>query len=407
MKISTNSKDETPEYDSRLAEKLSDVLVVCLSHFTWRDQELNQRPNQFMLRISKYCRVLYIHPYFFRQFLKKLVKPGECDFYINGNLYYYSAFYLPTFNSDNSIIRRINQRFMTFLIRRQIQRFKKGPVIAWYYFPEFGYLVGNLESQFMVWDIMDKYSEFWALDRQDIMRQEEIYLKNADIVFTGGWKLYEENKQFHPNITCFPCGVDVPHFNNAMIHNGALPEDILSISRPVLGFWASLDTRIDFPLLGFMARQRPDWSIVIIGPRWQEVSEMDEILALPNVHWLGAKKYETLPSYARAFDVCLIPFTISTLTSYMNPTKVLEYLATGKPVVSTALPDVVSGYSDHVYIGRSHDEMISMVESALSEEGDERKKKRLALAGNKTWEATVNEMLRKIVDAMEEKKIEL
>jgi glycosyltransferase involved in cell wall biosynthesis len=307
----------------------------------------------------------------------------------------------------NKIIRKINERWILFLIRRQIKRFRKGPVITWYYFPEFGFLVGNLDSQFMVWDIMDNYSEFWELDQRDVRSQEEIYLQNADIVFTGGWKLYNERKKSHSNITCFPCGVDVPHFNKALENDGNVPEDILPIAHPILGFWASLDQRIDFSLLAFIAEEKPDWSIVIIGPRWFEVPGMDEIFGLPNVHWLGAKQYETLPLYAKAFDVCLIPFSMSKLTSYMNPTKVLEYLATGKPVVSVALPDVISGYSDYVYIGKDYNEVVSMVELALTEKGDERKNNRLKMSVNKTWEATVNEMLRKIVAAMEKKNIQL
>ena len=120
------------------------------------------------------------------------------------------------------------------------------------------------------------------------------------------------------------------------------------MNRPILGWFGVVDERVDYDMVGEMARMRPDWSFAMVGP----VVKVDPNLLphFPNLFWLGGRDYQVLPNYCRAFDVCMMCFAINAATQYINPTKALEYLATGRPVISTPVKDVVRQYSDLVDI---------------------------------------------------------
>jgi len=155
-----------------------------------------------------------------------------------------------------------------------------------------------------------------------------------------------------------------------------------------------VDQRIDYAVLEHCARQRPDWSIVLVGPM-VTISERDvaSFLALPNVHWLGPKTYQDLPPYARAFDICLLPFKTTDEGKYLNPTKTLEYLAAGRPVVSTNIPEIGRFYSDTVAVAQSGSDLARKCESILAREPDPVEQERgLAKARGHSWDAMVDQM---------------
>ncbi|HEY6228810.1 MAG TPA: glycosyltransferase, partial [Verrucomicrobiae bacterium] len=168
-----------------------------------------------------------------------------------------------------------------------------------------------------------------------------------------------------------------------------------------LGYFGVVDERLDYRLLEQLADADPKWNIVMVGP----TAKVDPN-ALPkraNLHWLGRREYAQLPNYTKAFDVCLMPFALNEATEYINPTKALEYMATGRPIVSTAVPDVVSNFSEAVNIAISQDCFVEMCVRALANPDEEAIQRGLAMANNNQWDAIVAKLEGHIEDALKKK----
>jgi glycosyltransferase involved in cell wall biosynthesis len=210
------------------------------------------------------------------------------------------------------------------------------------------------------------------------------------VVFTGGYELYLKKKQQHPNVHFFGCGVEYEHFSQAGDPNTSIPPDIDFMNRPILGWFGVVDERVDYNMVGEMARMRPEWSFAMVGP----VVKVDPNLLphFPNLYWLGGRDYSVLPNYCRAFDVNMMCFAINAATQFINPTKALEYLATGKPVVSTPVKDVVTQYSDTVEIVKTAEEFVLAAERAMKTPDTARIARGVEKAKQSSWESTVTTM---------------
>ena len=193
-------------------------------------------------------------------------------------------------------------------------------------------------------------------------------MSHADVVFTGGYSLWEVKRRQHANAHAVPSSVDLDHFNVAR-QNMPDPEDQMGVPHPRLGFFGVIDERFDISLVEQLATSRPDWHIVLIGP----VVKIDPttLPRLPNIHYLGAKQYAQLPAYLSGWDVAMMPFAINPSTRFISPTKTPEYLAGGCPVVSTPIRDVVNGYgqSGVVSIAASAEQFITAVQASLKLKG--------------------------------------
>jgi glycosyltransferase involved in cell wall biosynthesis len=193
-----------------------------------------------------------------------------------------------------------------------------------------------------------------------------------------------------------PNGVDFERFNAAAGNHLTIPEDMKNIPKPILGFIGVLRNWVDTPLLESVARSRPDWSLVLIGPEGD--ADLTGLKALKNVHFLGAKPNGELPAYLSSFDIALNAFVKSDLTKDVSPLKFYEYLATGKPVVSTGEPRQVLSYKDCIYIGESREGYLKACEEALAETGEEKKNLRIAGAKAASWEGRVEEIVKTCAD---------
>jgi UDP-galactopyranose mutase len=174
-----------------------------------------------------------------------------------------------------------------------------------------------------------------------LLELEQELIDSADIVFTGGSSLYEAKKDRHPNVHCFPSSVDRAHFAKARARQFD-PADQEDLPRPRFGFYGVIDERFDTALLDELARMRPDWSFVMVGPVVKIAEE--DLPRRPNIHYLGGKTYAELPCYLSGWDVALMPFAMNESTQFISPTKTPEYLAGGKPVVTSPIRDVVRHY---------------------------------------------------------------
>jgi len=244
---------------------------------------------------------------------------------------------------------------------------------------------------------MDELSAFTGAPRQ-LISMEARLMEHADIVFTGGYELGDKKRKQHDNVHTFGCGVEFEHFNQASDPGTIIPPDIDFMGRPILGWFGVVDERVDYAMVGEMSRMRPDWSFAMLGP----VVKVDPNLLphSPNLFWMGSRDYQQLPNYVAAFDLCMMPFAMNASTQFINPTKALEYMATGKPVISTPVRDVVRQWSDIVYLAKTAGEFIAAAETALNEPDQDRIARGLELARKSSWENTVESMQHLIQEAI-------
>jgi UDP-galactopyranose mutase len=239
-----------------------------------------------------------------------------------------------------------------------------GDLIRWYYTPMMLSFSRHLEAVCTVYDCMDELANF-KFAPPELAGLERELMSLSDVVFTGGYSLWEAKRDRHPNIHPFPSSVDRAHFAKARTLREE-PEDQVRLPWPRLGFYGVVDERMDLELLTALADARPDWSVVIVGP----VVKIDpvDLPQRPNLHYLGGKDYDDLPRYLAGWDVALMPFAINESTRFISPTKTPEYLAGGRPVVSTPIIDVVRHYGEleGVKIAATPDEFIAACDQALA-----------------------------------------
>jgi UDP-galactopyranose mutase len=233
---------------------------------------------------------------------------------------------------------------------------------------------------------MDELSAFKGAPTL-LKEQEAQLLRRADLVLTGGQSLFDAKRHQHANIHPMPSSVDAAHFAQAR-HVTVDPADQRNIPHPRLGFFGVIDERMDLDLLDGVAAARPDWHIVMLGPVVK--IDNDTLPRRPNIHYLGPKAYEELPLYIAGWDVALMPFARNEATRFISPTKTPEYMAAGRPVVSTSIRDVVRPYGQQGLV-RIADEPTAFVDAcaaAMAEDAAERKQQADAFLRQTSWDGT-------------------
>jgi UDP-galactopyranose mutase len=240
----------------------------------------------------------------------------------------------------------------------------EGDLIRWYYTPMMLAFSRHLQAVCTVYDCMDELANF-KFAPPELTTLERELMAAADVVFTGGYSLWEAKRERHPNIHPFPSSVDRAHFAKAR-HLRDEPADQANIPWPRLGFYGVVDERMDLDLLAALVDARPDWSVVIVGP----VVKIDpkSLPKRPNLFYLGGRSYDDLPRYLAGWDVALMPFAINESTRFISPTKTPEYLAAGRPVVSTPIVDVVRHYGEleAVKVAATRQEFVAACDQALA-----------------------------------------
>jgi glycosyltransferase involved in cell wall biosynthesis len=273
------------------------------------------------------------------------------------------------------------------LVDDVIERERLQPDVLWYYTPMSLRFSDHVHADAIVYDCMDELSNF-AGAPPGLRELERALLRRAGVVFTGGRSLYEAKKHLHRNIHPFPSSVDVPHFATARSSEMQDPPDQAGIPHPRVGFFGVLDERLDRDLIAGAAAIRPDWQFVFLGP----VVKIDPS-SLPqasNIHYLGQKAYADLPRYLAGWNVAIMPFARNDATRYISPTKTPEYLAGGRPVVSTSITDVIHPYGD-LGLARIADtprEFTAAIDAALAEDPTERQKIADTLLATMSWDVT-------------------
>ena len=259
---------------------------------------------------------------------------------------------------------------------------------------------GQLGESLIVYDCMDELSQFKGAPPALIEREYDL-LEVADVVFCGGRKMREKRLAFNANTHFYGTGVDCRHFGSALSTSRPIAPEIAALRGPVLGYFGVVDERIDYDLLAALADVDPTWNVVMVGP----TTKVDprSFPQRPNLHFLGGRPYSQLPSLTKGFSVALMPFALNEATEYINPTKALEYMAAGRPVVSTALDEVKSNFKSVARIAKSHDEFIAFCRREVELPSKSRIARGLRLAAENTWEAIVAKMEIHIAEALSNK----
>jgi len=344
--------------ESNIETFLSDMPdIVCMSHLRW--DFVFQRPQHLLTRFAQHGRLFYFEePQFYDGAEPRLdVTTRE-----GGNINIVVA-HLPNGltpqESDAKQIELLN----AFFAEKGLDQF-----IIWYYTPMALEITRQLKPVLTVFDCMDELSAFKGAPLRLRELEAEMFQK-ADLVFTGGHSIYDLKKDQHAAVYAFPSSIDKNHFAQA---RQALTEsqDQANIPHPRFGFYGVVDERFDIELLRGMAALRPDWHFVIIGPVVK--IEASVLPQAENIHYLGGKNYKELPVYLSGWDVALLPFALNESTKYISPTKTPEYLAGGKPVVSTSIKDVIRPYGELglVHIADTPETFVAAIEKALAQRDD-------------------------------------
>lgn len=346
--------------------------LICFSHLRW--DFVYQRPQHLLSRAAKNRRVFVIEePVYDPGSLRLEVRQTNDEVFV-------AVPHLPDGLQSEVAIDAVLRGMVDHLISEQ----EIGEYIAWYYTPMALSFTDHLRPVATIYDCMDELSAFKGASPRLRVLEQELF-QRADLVFTGGHGLFEVKRNQHKAVRAFPSAIDRQHFAQAQSPLPQ-PEDQEKIPQPRLGFFGVIDERFDIELLQAIAAARPEWQFVMIGP----VVKIDPAILpqLPNIHYLGKKSYQELPAYLAGWDVALLLFARNESTRFISPTKTPEYLAAGKPVVSTSIQDVVHPYGDRnlVKIADRPEDFVRAIEELLAQ-GDEELFR---------WRSDVEEFLRTI-----------
>jgi len=362
--------------------------LVCLSHLRW--DFVFQRPQHLLTRCARERRVFFIE--------EPETDPGPARLVVGTRpegVTVVTPHLRPGLDAEATAL----------LLRALLDDFFREQHIAryalWYYTPMALGFTRHLAPLATIYDCMDELSAFRGAPPA-LRELERDLFSRADLVFTGGQSLFEAKHGRHHSVHLFPSSVDTAHFAQARTHAGD-PPDQAPIPGPRLGFFGVIDERLDIELVDGIAAARPDWQLVMVGP----VVKIDpaDLPRRPNIHYLGSKQYTELPAYLSGWDVALMPFARNEATRFISPTKTPEYLAAGKPVVSTSIRDVVRPYGERglVRIADTVAETVAAVEASLAEDANARLVECDGFLSSMSWDRTWRRMHSLIQDVVEQR----
>lgn len=362
--------------------------LICVSHLRWNF--VFQRPQHLMTRAAKQYRVFYVEEPVFgdADFLERFTDPSGVE--------------VCTPHITHGLSAAESQARTSALLEDLVCQEGLKQYVLWVYTPMELPITAGLKPALTVYDCMDELSGFRHAPPELRQREERLF-QQADLVFTGGHRLWEAKRLQHPHAYPFPSSVEVEHFAQARTAQSD-PHDQQEIPRPRLGFYGVLDERFGSPLVSELARQHPDWAIVLLGPVVKVSRE--ELPQEPNVYYLGQKSYAELPRYLSHWDAAIMPFARNEATEFISPTKTPEFLAAGVPVVSTAIHDVVRPYGDLDLLRVADDAeafgtaVQNLLDEAGSQAAHERQARADAFLSHLSWDHTWAEMQARMTEAL-------
>jgi glycosyltransferase involved in cell wall biosynthesis len=379
-------------YSASTSQAPTPPALICIAHLRW--DFVFQRPQHLMTRAAQTRSVYYIEEPLFGdggdQMRTRRDPSGVtvCTPHVTHGL-----------SADES------QKRTAKLLQELVRDEQLTDYVLWVYTPMELPITAGLNPSLTVYDCMDELANFRYAPPELLTREAELF-RRADLVFTGGYRLWEAKRHKHARAFPFPSSVDVPHFAQARTVNTE-PEDQAELSGPRLGFYGVIDERFDTALISELAERRPDWTFVLLGPVVKVSRE--ELPRASNVHYLGQKSYNDLPAYLSGWDVALLPFARNDATEFISPTKTPEYLAAGVPVVSTAIHDVVRPYGEADLLEIAHDAqgfeqaIQKLLDARGTPQAEERQSRADAHLSHLSWDKTWQAMEERMAEAAAER----
>jgi glycosyltransferase involved in cell wall biosynthesis len=305
---------------------------------------------------------------------------------IKDNLYLYSPPLLFPFANRWRWVNRLNQWLMARALKKACRAINFQEPVLLTYLPNTVDMLGRMGEKLVVYDCVDEHSAFQGFNPRLVKEMEIELLKQSDLVLVTAQPLYDDKCSYARDMHLVRNAADVKHFRTAQDEDLPLPDDVKDIPGPVLGFIGRIKEWIDLDLISQVAKARPEWSVIMVGPVEID-ADITAFEELSNVYFIGSRSKEELPGYLKKFDVCLNPFRASELSQAVNPLKFYEYLASGKPIVSTPMPEM-DMLENVVEVGEGQDGFIKAIERAL-DDSPEKIQARLALAEEHSWENRV------------------
>lgn len=294
------------------------------------------------------------------------------------------------------LVAQLNANIVGWRLNQAIVRFLRGQrPILWMFKPEHHFMIGRYNELVSVYHCIDEYTVGTSGRKKATIEQlENRMLHKADVVFANSIITWENKKKIAPNAIRFPSGANVAHFGQALTLTSH--PQTATLPRPILMYAGSINEKIDLRLLLDLANRRPEWTIVMIGELYlgADLADLVRIRQLPNIHLVGKRPFDELPSWFAAADICLLPYVSGEATRYRSPLKLYEYLATGRPIISTPHPEVDE--LSHCVSIASPDNWIDRINAILQPDGESQRQERLAEAEKHSWKVRVDGMLNAI-----------
>lgn len=294
----------------------------------------------------------------------------------------------------------LNRWFGLWSVRRALRKAGIARYLSWFVVPHPGFMAKHLGEDLCVYYCIDDYAAHPGVDAKKIGERDAELARTADLVFVAPPSLVEAKRALNANTVFAPHGVDVDLFGRAADPATEIPEAARSLAHPVIGYFGSLHEWIDLELIEWLARERPSWTFLLIG---HAAVDVERLRALANVRLIGPQPYRSLPAWAKAFDVAIIPYRLNRQVENANPLKLREYLATGKPVVSVRNAEIEK-FARWVRIADGRDAYLAAIEDALREDDPRLADERRAAVADQTWDRRVADVLTEVAAALERRR---
>jgi glycosyltransferase involved in cell wall biosynthesis len=294
-------------------------------------------------------------------------------------------------------VEAFNRAFSRWAVKRNMRVLGDCRPISWFVVPHPGFLAQRLGEDLCVYYCIDDYAAHPGVDTSLIAERDRELTRRADLVFVAPPALLDAKRSINPNTRFSPHGVDVALFARAMDPATEIPEPARHLTHPVVGYFGSIHEWIDVELIEWLARERPQWTFLLVGHAAIAISGLR---SLPNVVLAGAQPYAELPAWAKAFDVAIIPYRHNRQVENANPLKLREYLATGRPVVSVGNPEI-NKFARWVRIAEGREAFLAELDGALRDDTPGAMAERVAAIAGQSWDARVIEVLQEVNSALE------
>lgn len=376
--------------------------IVCASFGLWDDSM--ETPQQLMTRLSARNRIFFVNqpvsPVSFASgmmtkgaVLSRLGEWRRGTREVAPNIWVGSPPpILP--KRSNRVMNVMNGALLRRWLKRETQRLGFESPIYWNFQPWLPNLSRALTPSLAIYYCVDDFASapyWWNTDGAVRAREAEC-CREATMVICTGRQLVESRRFLNPNVHFMPEGADVEAFTAAASSGAPPADDIAQLPGKIVGYAGAINWRIDSELILHMAERQPDWSFALVGPVRPDLAEAERLQSMPNVHFLGNKPVDALPAYCQAMDVCLIPYVLTEYTHHIFPLKLYEYMAAGKPIVSTDMAEMRAYEGDEMAIGRTNEEFHQAVARAMNDDTPERVAARQRSAQNESWDHRVEQI---------------